>query len=105
MSDPSSLSRDILKDFLPNPRAIRAFESLINQVGVKIPTQINVVVANIETLQNDISTLNDALTALTATVNNLSDTVTELQSILYGARRVNLDPLIKRIEYLENKVG
>jgi len=71
MSDvPRGLTRDDLRRFLPNARAVRAFEQLLKQSDTTVPTditqlQIDVAEASADA-QSGISTAQLALTALEA---------------------------------------
>jgi len=115
MSDVKRLTRDQLAKFLPDPRAVRAFEGLIDQVSVQLPAQINIIIADTAALQASIDVLNTSLAALAEEVNqveqllgdeqsaNLSPLLSGIDSLsqLVETWSVNLDPLVKRIEALE----
>lgn len=94
MADPRPLTRDELAKFLPNQRAIRAFEKLFDL----IPPELEDILIIAETA---------LLSAQTARIENtrLSQKILQLEVEIATKNRYNLDQLIKRVENLETLGG
>ena len=92
---PRTLTRDVLAQFLPNHEAIKAFEALINQVGVEIPDQIlELITITVEALIGQANAQAAATEAL-ALIGQLPDPI-EVQQL-----RDTVAELTKRLECLE----
>ena len=90
MADPRPLTRDELAKFLPNQRAIRAFEKLFEL----IPPELEDLLVLTETALLSAQ-------AARAETTQLGQRVQQLEIELATKSDNNLDQLIKRVELLE----
>jgi hypothetical protein len=75
MFSPEALSRDILATFLPNPKAIRAFENMRDLTNELSPTAIQDLTLNVGSAENK------AVLALGLIASNYEELLTELAAI------------------------
>lgn len=119
MADPRPLNRSELAKFLPDQRAIRAFEKLFELIPSDLEDllmlsqsallALQAVRGEVTSLKREVTDLEVELNALTnyrretlALKSQLESLKQELQA---AGRGPNLDPLIKRIELLETLEG
>lgn len=115
-NDPRPLTRKELNEFLPSKRAVRAFEKLFDVVPSQLLTNadfIEQILSLVSASKSRISSLEQELkkvqltmvgeTTLKSRITHLEQEVKRLQ--VNPSPQPNLDPLLKRIEYLESLVG
>lgn len=114
MTDPRPLTRDDLAKFLPNPRAIRAFEELFKLVPSEFESililsegaLLAAQAARSEVLQlrQELSALKIELQLLPSSPNlsNIEQRLVKLESEIISRQPINLDPILQRLNFLES---
>lgn len=111
MSDKRAFTRDQLRQFLPDERAIRAFEKLMGDVNDVIPSSLVDALAllgsgkapNIDRALKRIEELEVLVSARTQNLDAIIKRIDVLEALQH--QRPNESSLIKRIEALEKLVG
>jgi hypothetical protein len=93
MTDPRPLTRNELAEFLPNQRAIRAFEKLFDLIPDELTST---------TVQTDTAALTAAAARAEAT--RLKERIAELEEFVFLKRSPELGQLKERIDLIENQL-
>lgn len=119
MADPRPLTRNELAEFLPNQRAIRAFEKLFDLIPSELDN-LSVeqsLLLSLQSVRSEISQLKQELESLkissqlaprplSGEVNYLRNELEKIKVLIQSIPQpINIDPLIKRVEVLETLEG
>jgi hypothetical protein len=74
-NSPLNLTRTQLAEFLPNQRAIRAFEQLLKQVSDLLPTDIQTILVAINDVSAAAAAADDRATQCLDTLNRIADSL------------------------------
>lgn len=74
-SIPRKITRSQLSEFLPDPRAIRAFEQTLKQMAELYPEQLSTLIADIEVNKIDSGDANAKADQCLAAINRIADAI------------------------------